>query len=107
MLHLMPVVQRFKEDHPLVDIEVQIANRYGDLFEQALDLAVRSRRVETGSSLTIRKLAEVDRIMVAAPDYLARRAAPPPRTWSITRFSSIRCRTIGNSCPSRVQARPM
>lgn len=76
MLHLMPVIEAFRRDHPLVQVELQVANRYGDLVEQGLDLAIRTRRVESDSSLTIRKLAEVDRVMVAAPGYVAQHGSP-------------------------------
>lgn len=74
--HLMPVVRQFKATYPLVDIAIEVANKYGDPVEQGLDLAIRTRRVEADSSLTIRKLAEVDRVMVAAPDYIARHGTP-------------------------------
>ena len=76
MRHLIPVVRQFRIAYPQVDIAVEVANKYGDLVEQGLDLAIRTRRVEADSSLTIRKLAEVDRVMVAAPDYIAQRGLP-------------------------------
>lgn len=76
LLHLMPVIRKFKADHPAVQVDLQISNRYCDLVESGLDLAIRTRRVEADSSVTMRKLAEVPRILTAAPSYLATRGSP-------------------------------
>lgn len=76
LLHLMPVIRTFKESYPLVRIEIQASNRYEDIVEHGLDLAVRTRRAEADSSVTIRKLAEVPRVLAAAPGYLAAQGTP-------------------------------
>ena len=76
LLHLVPVIERFRRRHPLVRVEVETSNRYFDAFEQGFDLVIRTRRAEPDSTVTIRKLAEVPRLLVAAPAYLARRGAP-------------------------------
>lgn len=75
-LHLMPVIREFKAQYPLVRIDLQISNRYYDLVENGLDLAIRTRRSEVDSSVTIRKLAETRRLIAASPDYLERRGVP-------------------------------
>lgn len=76
LLHLMPVVRGFTERYPRVRIEMQASNRYEDIVEHGLDLAVRTRRTEADSSVTIRKLAEVPRLLAAAPEYLTRHGMP-------------------------------
>ncbi|CBS89163.1 LysR family transcriptional regulator [Azospirillum lipoferum] len=76
LLHLMPVIREFRARHPLVQIDLKISNRYQDLVESGLDLAVRTRRVEMDSSVTIRKLAETKRLIAAAPAYLRDRGTP-------------------------------
>jgi DNA-binding transcriptional LysR family regulator len=76
LLHLLPVIQLFKQEHPMVRIDLQVSNRYYDIIENGLDLAVRTRRVEMDSSVTIRKLAELPRLLAASPDYLARVGVP-------------------------------
>ncbi|MBY6265198.1 LysR family transcriptional regulator [Azospirillum sp. 412522] len=76
LLHLMPVIREFRARHPLVHIDLKISNRYQDLVESGLDLAIRTRRVEMDSSVTIRKLAETRRLIAAAPDYLRDRGTP-------------------------------
>ncbi|MFG6082911.1 LysR family transcriptional regulator [Paracoccus litorisediminis] len=76
LLHLMPVIRQFKADYPLIRIDLQASNRYYDIIENGLDLAIRTRRSEVDSSVTIRKLAEVPRQLAASPDYLARHGVP-------------------------------
>ncbi|RGP37431.1 LysR family transcriptional regulator [Pseudotabrizicola alkalilacus] len=76
LLHLMPVIQTYKARYPLVRIEIQASNRYCDIIENGLDLAIRTRRAEADSSVTIRKLAEVPRMLAAAPGYIARYGTP-------------------------------
>lgn len=76
MLHLMPVINMFTTRYPQVRIDLQASNRYCDIIENGLDLAIRTRRAEVDSSVTIRKLAEVPRLIVGAPDYLARHGVP-------------------------------
>jgi DNA-binding transcriptional LysR family regulator len=76
LLHLMPVVQLFRERYPSVFIEVVASNRYYDIIENGLDLAIRTRRVEADSSITIRRLARTRRVLAASPAYLDRRGIP-------------------------------
>ncbi|KAA0595607.1 DNA-binding transcriptional LysR family regulator [Azospirillum lipoferum] len=76
LLHLMPVIREFRARHPLVQIDLKVSNRYQDLVESGLDLAIRTRRVEMDSSVTIRKLAETRRLIAAAPAYLRDRGTP-------------------------------
>lgn len=76
LLHLMPVVEQFRRRYPKVQVEVISSNRYYDLIENGLDLAIRTRRVESDSSITIRRLAETRRLLAASPEYLERRGIP-------------------------------
>lgn len=76
LLHLLPAVELFRQRYPDVHVEVVASNRYYDLIENGLDLAIRLRRVESDSSITIRRLAECRRLLAASPEYLERRGAP-------------------------------
>tara|TARA_R110002124_G_scaffold1797_19_gene11636 strand:+ start:9267 stop:10181 length:915 start_codon:yes stop_codon:yes gene_type:complete len=76
LLHLMPVVAQFRQLYPALAIEIISSNRYYDIIENGLDLAIRTRRVEADSSITIRRLGETRRLLAASPDYLARRGTP-------------------------------
>ena len=76
LLHLMPVVEQFRRLYPALSIEIVASNRYYDIIENGLDLAIRTRRVEADSSITIRRLAETRRLLAASPQYLDRRGSP-------------------------------
>ena len=76
LLHLMPVVAQFRDLYPALSIEIISSNRYYDIIENGLDLAIRTRRVEADSSITIRRLGETRRLLAAAPQYLQKRGIP-------------------------------
>ncbi|WP_062118012.1 LysR family transcriptional regulator [Aureimonas sp. AU40] len=76
LLHLMPVVAQFRRLYPALSIEIISSNRYYDIIENGLDLAIRTRRVEADSSITIRRLGETRRLLAASPDYLVQRGVP-------------------------------
>ena len=65
----------FAERHPDVDVELTLASGFVDLTAEGMDLAIRVGRLPD-SSLKASKLADVPRVLVASPDYLARRGEP-------------------------------
>lgn len=72
---VLPLLARFKELHPAVDVELNLANRNVDLVAEGFDLAVRMGELPD-SSLVARKLCDATLGIFAAPTYLARRGAP-------------------------------
>ena len=74
--HLTPIVLDFTRRYPNVTIDLVASNRYYDLLENGVDLAIRTRRVEADSSVTIRRLAETRRLLAASPDYIEKHGAP-------------------------------
>ena len=76
LLHLTPLIPAFTERYPGIRIEIVAANRYHDIIENGIDVAVRTRRVEADSQITIRRLAQTRRLLAAAPSYLERHGTP-------------------------------
>lgn len=76
MRHIAPKIPDYVRRYPKVRIHVEAANRYLDLIENGIDVAIRTREYEPDSNITIRRLAETRRILVASPTYLARRGRP-------------------------------
>lgn len=74
-----PVVCGFLEQYPRVTASVVLLDRVVNLVEEGVDVAVRIGRLPD-STLIARRIGAVHRILVASPDYLARRGAPasPP-----------------------------
>ena len=73
--HVTPVVTSFLDLHPGLGIDLRLNDRNLDMIEEGLDVAVRIGPL-ADSSLLVRKVGEVRRITVAAPDYLARHGVP-------------------------------
>lgn len=74
-LHLVPKLREFLDTHPRLSLEFVMDDRSVDLLAENIDVALRLG-VLADSSLTARKLAESDRLVVASPAYLARAGAP-------------------------------
>lgn len=76
LLHLNPIIAEFTKQYPKVTFDVVSSNRYYDIIENGVDIAIRTRRVEADSSITIRRLAETRRLLAATPEYIKRRGMP-------------------------------
>jgi DNA-binding transcriptional LysR family regulator len=70
-----PMVARFREAQPHTDVRLRLSDHLLDLVREGVDLAVRLAPLQDSSS-TLRKVADVRRVLCAAPAYLARRGAP-------------------------------
>lgn len=73
--HMTPVVMAFLDAHPQVSVELVLNDRNVDLIDTGVDVALRIGAL-ADSSLVARKVGEVRRVLVASPDYLARRGTP-------------------------------
>jgi DNA-binding transcriptional LysR family regulator len=72
---LTPLVLAFMREHPEITIDLSFDDRYVNLVEQGVDVAIRMGRL-ADSSLGARYLAQNPWVLVAAPAYLAAHAAP-------------------------------
>jgi DNA-binding transcriptional LysR family regulator len=72
---LVPLVMRFMALNPRLQIDLSFDDRYVDLVEQGVDVAVRMGRL-ADSSLGSSYLGLNPWLVVASPDYLARRGTP-------------------------------
>lgn len=76
MHHIAPLLPEYTRRYPDVTVHVETANRYLDLIDNNIDVAIRTREFEPDSNITIRRLAETRRILAASPGYLARAGTP-------------------------------
>ena len=72
---MVPLALRYMREHPAVRIDVAFDDRYVDLVEQGVDLAIRMGRL-ADSTLGARYLGTNPWVMVASPAYLAEHPAP-------------------------------
>lgn len=76
MAHIAPLLPEFTERYPELRVEIVASNRYRDLIDDGIDVAVRTREVEADSNITVRRLAETRRVLAASPQYLQRHGTP-------------------------------
>jgi DNA-binding transcriptional LysR family regulator len=85
--HIAPLVPRFAERYPKVQLALSLSDRTVNLIEEGFDLAIRIAHLED-SSLAARKLAPNRRVVCASPDYL-RRHGTPRTPQELTRHNCI------------------
>lgn len=76
MTQLVPLLSSFADAYPDIDVQLIAANRYLDLIDAGIDVAIRTREYEADSSMTVRPLAQTRRILAAAPAYLRKWGVP-------------------------------
>ena len=74
--HVTPLLREYTQRYPNVTVHIEAANRYMDIIDNNIDVAIRTREVEPDSNITIRRLAETRRILTASPRYLAQHGLP-------------------------------
>jgi DNA-binding transcriptional LysR family regulator len=72
---VLPLLPRFRERYPQVQLDIHLSNRNVDFTAEGFDLAIRGR-VPPDSTLIARKLEDAELVLVASPAYLARAGVP-------------------------------
>ncbi|MFT6658662.1 LysR family transcriptional regulator [Maritalea sp.] len=86
--HITPVLPEFMEKYPKVQVDIQMTDRYVDIVEQGMDLAIRIGA--TGSdSLIVRKFAETLHQVVAAPALIKKMSGPPKTVDDLKSWPSV------------------
>ena len=76
MIVIAPLLPDFTARYPDLRLEVVVSNRYPDLLENGIDVAIRNREFESDSAITVRRLAETKRVLAASPQYLQQHGTP-------------------------------
>lgn len=72
---IMPVMSSFQNAHPDLSIEFLAVDRYVSLVDEGVDCAIRVGQL-ADSMLKARKLCDNERILCAAPGYIAQHGMP-------------------------------
>lgn len=72
---LAPAIFAFLVDHPAVTLDLRLEDRYVDLVDEGIDVALRISTM-TDSSLIARKIADMKVMVVAAPDFIRKVGVP-------------------------------
>ena len=73
--HLLPRIKTLLRRYPEMDLDLQIGDRFIDLVEEGVDLAIRIGMLKD-SALKARRIGTAERVCVASPGYLAEHSAP-------------------------------
>ena len=73
---LAPRLPSYHHLYPQLRVHVETANRYLDMIDNGIDVAIRTREFEPDSTVTIRRLGATRRFLAASPAYLASRGVP-------------------------------
>jgi DNA-binding transcriptional LysR family regulator len=73
--HVLPMMKSFLERYPQVKIDLQVSDRFIDLVQEGVDLAIRIGNLQD-SALRARRIGTAERVCVASPEYLALHPAP-------------------------------
>ncbi|KRD63750.1 LysR family transcriptional regulator [Ensifer sp. ENS10] len=74
-LHVLPVVVDFLKAHPEIDMRLALGDRFANLVDDHIDLALRIGNLPD-SNLVATRLGSVRRVVYASPGYVAQHGAP-------------------------------
>lgn len=72
---VVPILPAFMQRHPAVTVSLSLSDELARLVEERVDVAIRMGRLRD-SGLVSRRLCDLQRIVVASPDFLARHGRP-------------------------------
>jgi DNA-binding transcriptional LysR family regulator len=75
-LVILPVIQKYLLQWPVVEVEASLSDRVADIVEEGFDLAIRIGLATPDARLVSRVVASYEAILCAAPAYLAGRGEP-------------------------------
>lgn len=74
-MYVATLVLKFQEQHPDLEIDLSLADRFVDVVEEGIDLAIRVGKL-TDSSLVARRIGKARRLAIATHAYLKRHGMP-------------------------------
>lgn len=90
-LHLSPVLAEFMAQYPGVQVQLTLEDRFVDPVAEGFDLTVRIAQPETPPRLVVHELAQLRRLLCAAPSYLRHHDTPR----SVEELSNHSCLAYG------------
>jgi len=91
---LIPALPDFLAAYPELTLSLELSDRRLDLEEEDIDAAIRFSEQLDNPQVIVRKIMENERILCAAPSYLAR-FGTPERFADLARFNCLRTSRIG------------
>ncbi|MBS0883510.1 LysR family transcriptional regulator [Pantoea sp. JGM49] len=99
-LGVMPVLIPFCQQHPELELNLTFSDRFIDLFDEGIDVAVRiGGSPDVPASLGCRQMGRERMVFCAAPDYLARHGRPHNESELLQHQAIMYERVDGSSKP--------
>jgi len=99
-LGVMPRLIPFCQQHPEIELSLAFSDRFVDLFEEGIDVAVRiGHSAELPASLGSRQLGREKMVFCASPDYLQRHGRPQNEAQLLTHRALLYERVDGSAKP--------
>jgi len=73
--YLSPLIAEFLRQHPAVQFQIELGDRYVDMIGEGFNIAIRIGSL-ADSTLIARRLSALKRVICASPDYLLRAGTP-------------------------------
>ncbi len=74
-MHLIPIISLYARQNPEVTIKLDLTDRFVNLVEERIDLAIRIGDLEE-SSLVSRRIGEIRMLLCASPAYIQQHGSP-------------------------------
>ncbi len=75
IMHLTPLIDEFKQQHPNLSLKIDFSDRQVDLIEESYELAIRIATLKD-SSLQAKRISVVEHVICASPSYLKKHGTP-------------------------------
>jgi DNA-binding transcriptional LysR family regulator len=72
---ICPLAAQYREQHAETDVHLRLSDHLLDLVQESVDVAIRLAQFRD-STFTLRKIADIERVLCASPSYLERRGTP-------------------------------
>lgn len=74
--HLIPLLARYRREHPEVTVQLTLSQRMPKLVEEGHDVAIVFSPATQGAGLVVRRIATSHYVLCASPGYLREHGAP-------------------------------
>lgn len=74
-VHLVPLLKQFRALYPKVHLQLLLEDRFVDLIDEQIDVAIRVGHLPDSSLIALR-LGEMTWVVCASPDYLSKNGTP-------------------------------
>src|SRR5581483_6009983 len=109
-LHVLPVITEFLNLFPQIDVRLRLSDRYVQLIDEQIDVAVRIGRL-SDSSLKATRVGALRYVVCASPGYLEKRGVPKtPQDLSALEcvtFDDAATATVWSFAATRGKAQPV